>query len=365
VSRVYKIVVTTDSTTTRVSKAFDYVFTGERVFEGFDKPKIPVNFKIGLIVGPSGSGKSLLLKEFGEERKIVWNKNKAIVSQFLDSDQALDRLMAVGLSSTPSWCSPFHILSTGEQFRANLARRLENNTVIDEFTSVVDRNVAKAACVGLRRYVDKHNIHSIVLASCHYDILEWLRPDWYFDTRDGILHDGRLLRRPEIEVKLYPCKRSAWELFKKHHYLTSSLATSSDCYLATALFDSEESVVGFASAIPLPSGTLENAWRGHRLVVLPDFQGLGIGPRLSDALAQMYVDKGCHYYSRTAHPRLGMYRDRPDSGWRRTTESGKHRAASRIRAKGKTDLEHGMGDSRICFSHEYIGTASYQNWWEV
>jgi GNAT superfamily N-acetyltransferase len=362
VSVVYKSRVTPDGTTNRVAEAFDYKFTGERIFEGFEKPEVGP-FKIGLIVGPSGSGKSLLLKQFGKATDPAWNKKKAIVSQFADSDQALERLTAVGLSSTPSWCSPFHVLSTGEQFRANLARQLETGSIIDEFTSVVDRSVAKAACVGLRRYADKYDVRDIVLASCHYDILDWLRPDWYFDTRDGKLHDGRLLQRPKIKIRVYPCERTAWEVFKKHHYLTSTLATSSDCYVASADFGDGEVLVGFTSAIPLPSGTLEHAWRGHRLVVLPDFQGLGIGPRLSDVLAQMYVDKGCRFYSRTGHPHLGAYRNREHSGWRETGESGKHRATSRIRAKGKADLS-GMGDSRICFSHEYVGTKSYANWWE-
>lgn len=359
---VYKSKITPDGITERVSVAFDYVFTGERTFEGFEKPNLKP-FKIGLIVGPSGTGKSLLLKQFGKQQEINWDKKRAIVSQFSDSDQAMERLMAVGLSSIPSWCSPFHILSTGEQFRANLARQLESNSNIDEFTSVVDRNVAKAACVGLRRYADKHNVCNIVLASCHYDILDWLRPDWYFDTRDGKLHDGRLLQRPEIKIRIYPSKRTTWEVFKNHHYLTSTLASSSDCYIATASFGDEEVLVGFTSAIPLPSGTLENAWRGHRLVILPDFQGLGIGPRLSDALAEIYLNKGCRFYSRTAHPRLGAYRDRLGSGWRRTAEYGKHRAKSRIRSNGKADLS-GMGDSRICFSHEYIGTKSYTEWWK-
>lgn len=134
---------------------FDYVFTGERVFEGWEKPVVPEDFSIGLIVGPSGSGKSLLLRQFGTEKQIEWDADKAIISQFTDSDDAIDKLTAVGLNSIPSWCSSFHILSTGEQFRANLARRLASNTVADEFTSVVDRNVAKSTCNALQKYFAK------------------------------------------------------------------------------------------------------------------------------------------------------------------------------------------------------------------
>ena len=360
----YRVSVTPDTTTARVAEAFDYAFTGERVFEGWEKPTIPDDFGIGLIVGPSGSGKSLLLAQFGHETEVVWDSSKAVVSQFMDSDDALARLGAVGLNSIPAWCSPFHILSTGEKFRANLARQLQSGAVVDEFTSVVDRNVAKAACNAVRRYVDTTRLRGIVFASCHYDVLHWLRPDWYFDTSDGTLHDGRSLWRPKIKIDLVPCKRTAWKVFSKHHYLSAQLASSADCYLATADFGDGALVVGFTCCIPMPSGTLEHAWRGHRTVVLPDFQGLGIGPRISDMLAQIYIDKGLHYYSRTAHPRLAAYRNRPQSGWIRTVEDGKHRATSRIRANGKADLD-GMGDSRICASHQFVGTKKYEKWWEI
>lgn len=199
---IFTVQVEADEFTKAASTAFDYQFTGISTFEGWNKPVLPEKFGIGLIVGPSGSGKSLMLKQFGSEVQPEWNSNKAIVSHFSSPNDALDRLMAVGLNSIPSWCRPFHVLSNGEQFRANLARRLENNTVIDEFTSVVDRNVAKAVSHSLRRYVDKKGLTGLVLASCHHDILEWLRPDWYFDTIDGTLHDGRLLRRPPIEIRI-------------------------------------------------------------------------------------------------------------------------------------------------------------------
>ena len=148
---IFTVSVQTDDFTGAASTAFDYAFDGTSSFEGWERPEIPQDFGIGLIVGPSGSGKSLLLKQFGEEILPVWDPTKAIVSQFQSPEDSLERLMAVGLNSIPSWCRPHHVLSNGEQFRANLARRLDNNTIIDEFTSVVDRNVAKAVSCSLRR----------------------------------------------------------------------------------------------------------------------------------------------------------------------------------------------------------------------
>jgi GNAT superfamily N-acetyltransferase len=347
-----------DSITKGVAQPFEYTFDGTRTFVGWDKPVVPDGFRLGLLVGPSGSGKSLLLKEFGQELSPSWLVGKSVASHFQSVDDAMNRLTGVGLNSIPAWCSDYHVLSTGEKFRADLARKIDNGAVIDEFTSVVDRTVAKAASCALRRYVDKHNVTGMVLASCHEDIIPWLQPDWYFTTVDGILHDGRLLRRPPITLRIYPCERSVWALFKSHHYFSQELSSSCYSYLATAEFDGmQETVVGFVSALPMPSGTLKNAWREHRTVVLPDYQGLGIGPRISNGVAQLMVDSGRRYYSRTSHPRFGGYRNNPefrDAGYEWIPSYGNMatRSLKRIRSKGKQDLD-GMGDQRLCFSHEY------------
>lgn len=348
---IYKIQVQADEFTKAASTAFDYKFEGESTFEGWEKPLIPADFSIGLILGPSGSGKSLLLRQFGIEDNHEWNPEKAIVSHFASPEDALDRLMAVGLNSIPSWCRPFHVLSNGEQFRANLARKLKDGAVIDEFTSVVDRNVAKAASVAMRRYVDRKGLKNIVLASCHYDILDWLRPDWYFDTVDGILHDGRSLQRPSIEIRIYPCSKDTWSMFAKHHYLTEDFNKAAKAYLATAAFaGGNETIVGFASALPMPCGTLKNAYREHRTVVLPDFQGFGLGPKISDAVAQLHLDEGKRYFSRTAHPRFGAYRDR-SKAWKRTSTYKKLRAPNAV---ANSQIKR-FDFTRTCFSHEYIG----------
>jgi len=356
VRRTVTSTVTSDNFTKQVTAWFDLSFEGESTFECWIKPDVK-DFSIGLIIGPSGSGKTLLLKEFGQEEELSWDTKKAIVSHFDNPLEACDRLMAVGFNDVRSFVRPYHVLSTGEQFRARLARQLKDGAVIDEFTSVVDRNVAKAASVAMRRYVTKAGLKNIVLATCHRDILEWVQPDWYFDTTDGTLHDGRLLRRPSVTLRIYPCKREVWGMFAPHHYLSHILASSARCFLATAEFEGTSSVVGFVSCLPFPSGSLKRAWREHRTVVLPDFQGLGIGPRISDAVAELHRRESKRYFSRTAHPRFGAYRNKRNSGWMPTSQNkyareqaqdkGTHTGAERINSFG--------GDNRLAFSHEYVG----------
>lgn len=174
--------------------AFDCRFDGISTFYPWKLPKnLPKKFKIGVIVGSSGSGKSTLLKHFGVEEQPEWNPNKSVISHFDNPEDGINRLSSVGFNSIPSWYKPYHVLSNGEKFRADLARKIKSNAVIDEYTSVVDRNVAKAASVALSRYVKNNNLENIVISTCHMDIVDWLEPDWVINTDTGELLDGFFL----------------------------------------------------------------------------------------------------------------------------------------------------------------------------
>ena len=156
--------VNTNEITDELSKDFDYEFDGTTEFQppvitSLDRATyLDKEFSIGLIVGASGSGKSSLLKEFGKEETITWNGDEAVCSHFDNAKDARERLSAVGFNSIPAWMRPYHLLSNGERFRADLARRLKDNAVRDEYTSVVDRNVAKSCAHATRRYIDKKGI---------------------------------------------------------------------------------------------------------------------------------------------------------------------------------------------------------------
>jgi len=175
-------------------KAFDCTFDGTSRFFPWEKPKLlPSEFNIGVIYGSSGSGKSTLLNEFGQELQPSWEINKSIMSHFDTPDEAINKLGAVGLNTIPSWYKPYHVLSNGEKFRADLARKIKDNAVLDEFTSVVDRNVAKAASVSLSKYIKKNNIKNVVIATCHDDVIDWLEPDWVINANNGEIYDGFFL----------------------------------------------------------------------------------------------------------------------------------------------------------------------------
>ena len=116
-----------------------------------------------------------------------------------DMNVVTGALSSVGLGDVPAWLRPFKVLSNGEQFRAGLARLICNapdKVVVDEFTSVVDRQIAKIGAAAFAKSWRKTG-KQIVLLSCHYDIIEWLQPDWVYDTRVSEVkkksQNGRLL----------------------------------------------------------------------------------------------------------------------------------------------------------------------------
>lgn len=343
--------VQVDPLTKAVTNAFDFEFAGRSSFTVPRLPDLPDTWGIGLIVGPSGSGKSSLLRSrFGDEQRVEWATDRSVCSHFIDEEDAIARLGAVGLNSIPTWTRPYYALSTGEKFRADLARRLGDNAVIDEFTSVVDRNVAKACSVALHRYVDRATVRCMVLASCHYDIVDWLQPEWWFDTATGRLESGCRSRRPTITLDLLPCTVDAWPVFSPHHYLDADINRSARCWLAMW----GDTVVGFTSAIAFPNGNFNNAWREHRTVILPDFQGLGLGVRVSDAVATIFVAQGCRYFSKTSHPRMGEYRNN-SALWRATSKNRKSRPDYNGKNRTKEDGHKMRHAARLCFSHEFVG----------
>ena len=176
--------------TFRVSKIcadFDVKFEhSNEHFEG--DINLPEKWNIGVIVGKSGTGKTTIAKElFGDHYFYNQEYSKASVIDDMPSDMSVEEITkmfyACGFGSVPSWLNPYSVLSNGEKMRVDLANALlrEEFVVFDEFTSVVDRNVAQTCCIATTKAVRKLN-KQFVAVSCHYDILEWLQPDWVFDT---------------------------------------------------------------------------------------------------------------------------------------------------------------------------------------
>jgi ABC-type ATPase with predicted acetyltransferase domain len=153
-----------------------------------DNINIPDQWNIGLVVGASGSGKTSLLKYlFGEDCfKAVINDQEPIINQLpadLNYEACANILNGIGLTSVVCWVRPVKTLSNGQRARAEAALLMTSGNeivMIDEWTSVVDRTVAKAMSHCVQKFA-RANGKRIILLSCHYDIIEWVKPDWVID----------------------------------------------------------------------------------------------------------------------------------------------------------------------------------------
>jgi ABC-type ATPase with predicted acetyltransferase domain len=93
-------------------------------------------------------------------------------------------LCSVGFASPPDWLKSYHCLSQGEKMRVDVARALcldRSLVVFDEFTSVVDREIAKVSAFAISKAV-RRSSKQFVAVTCHYDVVDWLDPDWVFCT---------------------------------------------------------------------------------------------------------------------------------------------------------------------------------------
>lgn len=178
--------------TFRVSKIMsDFDVKIEHSIEKFvGEIKFPNKWNIGIIVGPSGTGKTTIARELFNQELITSFEytNKSVIDDMPKekSTEEIEKMFySVGFGSVPSWLKPYNVLSNGEKMRVDLARALleKDFVVFDEFTSVVDRQVAQTACIAINKAIKRTNKKFIAI-SCHYDILNYLEPDWIFDTKD-------------------------------------------------------------------------------------------------------------------------------------------------------------------------------------
>lgn len=150
---------------------------------------IPKNWNIGLIVGNSGTGKTTIAKELFPKSYFIGGINYSHASVIDDMPESVNvdeiekAFYSVGFGSVPSWLKPYSVLSNGEKMRVDMAYAILTSDLIvfDEFTSVVDRNVARVCSVAVSKATRKKN-KQFIAVSCHRDIVDWLQPDWIFDT---------------------------------------------------------------------------------------------------------------------------------------------------------------------------------------
>ncbi|CAE7499843.1 Thumpd3 [Symbiodinium sp. CCMP2456] len=321
---------------------------------------------LGIVFGPSGSGKTTVLQAFQEMK--VCPPKVPTTSQGLPPDVR----ETLGLVEEPH--------SAGELHQYAVADALwhgGSTVVLDELGSQLDAASRRRFCAGLRKLLQKGplSFKRVVAATLHPDMVDLLRPRWMLDTASATLWrspaepemgeensieqlgDSEMPRfeaeqvrkgfvQPMLKLKvslLHADGTRAWRRFARHHYLSSQLSPAATC--AEVHWGDEP--VAFLALLPREAASGSTDCREHRLVVLPDFQGLGIGLALSEFMAELATTQGffgCvppqRYFSSTAHFHLGSARARSPL-WASTPFDGSEAARP--------------GDTRLLFKHMYVG----------
>jgi len=360
-----------------------------------------------MILGPTGSGKTTLARaKFGEPLAVCFNEELAALAHFQTLTEAQSSLAVVHLNLATA-LRPVRTLSGGERERLTLAWGLaewvsgrRRTLIVDEFTSLLDRSLAKKVTASVMNFVRAHRKQpqqlqqqkqQLVLLTSHTDILGHglLEPDWAFDcSRTRLLTfpcaqpkqpvprpirvrqktaERDLCKRPRLHARtpakkrwrqlarvqhlsptcagtmqepdaahakalrlnIRPALPCEWRHFRDHHYKDHRLQGSAVCFVGeldgraiafTAIMQQGLSLKEMLSGnfdqkvikeigFPL-KWTDWKLLREHRTVVLPDFQGLGVGSLMADAVASICEQLGYGFMSTTAHPTYGGYRDR-------------------------------------------------------
>jgi GNAT superfamily N-acetyltransferase len=135
-----------------------------------------------------------------------------------------------------------------------------------------------------------------------------------------------------------------WKMFRAYHYLNGSLGAGVRCYVATY----QEKPIAFIAVACVRMKA--KYYRVSRLVVLPDYQGIGVGKRLLNFIAELYTSQTkMPFYILTSNPQIirgGM------KGWKvaRFGHASKGKGNTRI----NNEIHESLSRNRITVSMQYI-----------
>lgn len=346
----------------RAADSLDIDTTKKSVHELKINADLKTNYNVGLILGASGSGKTTLAKKiFGENCfETILDQTKPIIEQFpqsYDYDKCASLLSGVGLTSVPCWIRPVYTLSNGQKARAEAALLMcrDDLTIIDEWTSVVDRTVAKV----MSHCIQKHSRKSqkqIILLSCHYDVIEWLNPDWIIDCNKQEFIDRRLLRQDErerkekLEFTIRKVDKSTWKYFSKYHYLSEKLPGG---FIKTFGIFNGENQIGFqcfANYVPDVKNK-KRVMHSNRVVIHPDYSGLGLGIKMVNTCAE--IMKKENYKVMAKFSSIPMLKSRiKDKKWKLKKID---RLIGKMQTGSSMDRKGGFRENIKTYSFEFVG----------
>ncbi|MCS6866850.1 MAG: GNAT family N-acetyltransferase [Gemmataceae bacterium] len=279
-----------------------------------------------LFVGPSGSGKSSLLRAVAEQLHALDIASEPLPEvPLIDAlpgalDERLALLAACGLSEARLFLRTPQELSEGQRYRfrlgwgaATLRTAAESDRppflVADEFTATLDRTLAKCVAFNMRKWLARLGV-GLLAATTHDDILDDLNPDVVIRCRGegNVSVERRRWERRSIsfasELWLSDGSARDWPYFARWHYRGQRLAFVKRVFV---LWHRQEPVGICVFATPAASLSLrswffglqsprsplalaalnEQLWLLQRVVLHPTYRGVGIAAALVRRACQL------------------------------------------------------------------------------
>lgn len=135
-----------------------------------------------------------------------------------------------------------------------------------------------------------------------------------------------------------------WTLFRSYHYLNGVLPSTARCYVAVY----QDKPIAFIAVVSIRMRA--RYYRVSRLVVLPDYQGIGVGKRLLNFIAELYTSQTkIPFYILTSNPQIirGNMKN-----WK-ITRFG-HASKGRGNTKINNEIKNSLSRKRITVSLQYV-----------
>lgn len=350
----------------RAADSLDIDTAKKSVHEITVEADIESPWALGVIVGASGSGKTTLARQLwgADSLREILDPAVPVIDQFPEDweyDRCAAALSGVGLTSVPCWIRPAYTLSNGQRARAEAALQMARDgnvtpVVLDEWTSVVDRTVGKVMSHCVQKYARRTEGARVVLLSCHYDVLDWINPDWVIDCNTQTYTDRRSLwrdfkRDESLSFEIREVDRHTWAGFSRYHYLSDKLPTGR--IFTFGLFHGANQIgfQCFANYVPPVKGR-PVIMHSNRTVVHPDYAGLGMGMRLISLASAEIQSRGYRVMAKYSSTPVFRAMSK-DPAWRHLRTQ---RQIGRTAVGG--NLQRGKGSFREnvkTYSFEYAG----------
>lgn len=160
--------------------------------------------------------------------------------------------------------------------------------------------------------------------------------------------------KPKLIVK--EGEKHLWDKFHSHHYMTSDFPNSAVFFTFYWVKDNEEILIGCLGVLFQIARSIK-ARRFTRIVILPEYQGLGFAPKMINSIAKYYRDEGIQkMFTSTFHPRLGKYMENSQD-W---VPSNNNMQEFKKNPNANSKTMNGVRDGVSMYRYNFIGSANYK-----